>query len=596
MIMKRGSRTLIAALTISLGLATLVTSASQSATNIIDPNQGWAIPDNTTQLGSQNGLFTERSSEDRDYSALLDTTKIRNNQLDPTCQSLDDPNCASAGNFVYYAQIPVCSSSSDINCIESVKATDATGKEFPGSFSRNFPDKAQNQYTGKPSLNLPSGGAGSLFTIPGAEGPAGNTYYVSFIMVGRASTDSSANLQSVHASITPVQLQEDQRFKNMKWCKSPGEVCNTGYNKLETTPGNYIWNESGAGGTNCAEVSFVEGLCAEKEAFPPGFKFSIQVRLSLSPAGWLHGRMTNPEINISKVGAITTLLVSAEPVGVPLVYKHYMWSDLPADLQALYDPTSGKYKGVGGGEGFSNSIIIGSDPSQRAWTTAPSPYSPIAIAELNAWLAHVGNTATVVPSYWSFRSLTQQELQSANKCFVDPSKLTGIVTTDATAYSPGPPAFDKSAGNLNYQVAAPHFVPNGTDTFKGTYDLLMQSSVARCIYGFSNAPIKASVSVISSTGTPQVATTVVSEKNGWLHLSANGFEFSSPTVTVNLQQDQVVVPAPVETTAPAPIQTTAPAPIQQKVVAKQALTCVKGKIVKKFNATKCPAGYKKKVG
>ena len=240
--MKRGSRTLIAALTISLGLATLVTSASQSATNIIDPNQGWAIPDNTTQLGSQNGLFTERSSEDRDYSALLDTTKIRNNQLDPTCQSLDDPNCASAGNFVYYAQIPVCSSSSDINCIESVKATDATGKEFPGSFSRNFPDKAQNQYTGKPSLNLPSGGAGSLFTIPGAEGPAGNTYYVSFIMVGRASTDSSANLQSVHASITPVQLQEDQRFKNMKWCKSPGEVCNTGYNKLETTPGNYIWN------------------------------------------------------------------------------------------------------------------------------------------------------------------------------------------------------------------------------------------------------------------------------------------------------------------------------------------------------------------
>ena len=51
--MKRRSRTLIATLTISLGFATLMTSASQSATNIIDPNQGWAIPDNTTQLGWQ---------------------------------------------------------------------------------------------------------------------------------------------------------------------------------------------------------------------------------------------------------------------------------------------------------------------------------------------------------------------------------------------------------------------------------------------------------------------------------------------------------------------------------------------------------------
>jgi hypothetical protein len=185
--------------------------------------------------------------------------------------------------------------------------------------------------------------------------------------------------------------------------------------------------------------------------------------------------------------------------------------------------------------------------------------------------------------------LTPRELQSANQCFTNQSQLNGIVTTNATVYSPGPPSFDKEAGNLNYKVAAPHFTNTG-DLFTGTYDLVMRSTVARCIYGFSSAPVKASISVVSATGTPEVATTVVGEKDGWLHLSANGFEFSAPTIAVSLSQDAPVV-------APAPVAVQ-PSPAAKVVIPqkKTSIRCTKGKLSKTISgiAPKCPAGYKAK--
>ena len=598
MIMRINFRSIATLFSTFVMVGAIFAPPSQSAENIIDVNQGWVVPDNTTGLGSQNGYFGERSSEDRDYSALLDQSKIGPQaQEDPTCASLDDPKCSAAQNFIYYAQIPVCNTSADINCIEAVSAIDKSGKVYPGSFMRYFPDKAQNQFEGSPSANLPSGGGASLFSIPGAEGPAGSTYFVSFIMSGNISRGGSAKLSSVHSRIIPVQLQSRQY--SFPWCLSENKLCNTGWNKLDNAGSGYIWNESGSSGIGCADGSVGEGLCAQKQVYPVDFRFALKVRLSITPAGWMHGRMTNPEISIEKSGSNTLLTVTANPIGVPTVYKHFMWADMPATLRNNYDPSSGKYydpstgKYINGGEGWANTISRSSDYSLRAWTTAPSPYSSSAMEELNAWLPFVDNTATVVPQFWSFRSLTQRELQGANKCFTDATALNGIVTTNATAYSPGPPVYDKDAGDLNYRVAAPHFIPNGTDAFKGTYDLVMRSEVARCIYGFSNAPIKASISIVSNDGAPQVATTLVNEKNGWLYLSANNFQFSSPTVKVSLKQEQVAAtPSPTPKETPAPSATPTPAAIAKKL----SITCAKGKFTKKVTGIKplCPAGYKKK--
>ena len=233
-------------------------------------------------------------------------------------------------------------------------------------------------------------------------------------------------------------------------------------------------------------------------------------------------------------------------------------------------------------------MIQSTDPSLRAWTIGPAPYEQTAFTQITAWLPSADNTAVALPHYWSFRTVTAGELQGANQCFSDPSQLNGIVTTNSTVYSPGPPAFDKNEGNLNYKVAAPHYT-NTNEVFLGTYDLVMRSSVARCVYGFSKAPISATISVVSANGAPQVATTVVGERDGWLHLSANGFEFSSPTLRVKLAQETPAsAPSASAPTAPAPAA--APAPSK-----KLTIKCAKGKTIMSVSGSKpvCPKGYKK---
>lgn len=200
------------------------------------------------------------------------------------------------------------------------------------------------------------------------------------------------------------------------------------------------------------------------------------------------------------------------------------------------------------------------------------------------WIPLIKDKASANPKMWMFGSLSPdslatavQGLASAKECVTKASGLAGLVTTNATIYDGSIPAFDSAEGALNYKVAAPHLAADGSE-FSGTYDLIMSSSVARCIYNFTSAPISASVSITTSDGGVQkVATTVLNERNGWLHLGAYGFGFSSPTLKVKLTQAAVTSPVK---------------PVQKKTT----ITCVKGKTTKKVTAVapKCPSGFKKK--
>jgi hypothetical protein len=157
--------------------------------------------------------------------------------------------------------------------------------------------------------------------------------------------------------------------------------------------------------------------------------------------------------------------------------------------------------------------------------------------------------------------------------------------------------------SLIYDVAGAHEGYDGK-VFKGSYDLVMSSEVARCLYNFSSAPIKATISVTSSTGEVQnVATELVNEKNGWLTLSAKNFTFSAPTIRIKLSQDAPISPATPVAIAPAPKEDNQPVvanetkqPVAAKVLkpaAKKTITCKNGKLIKKVSGTnpKCPAGY-----
>ncbi|CAN2174890.1 hypothetical protein MCEGKSH29_00157 [Candidatus Nanopelagicaceae bacterium] len=121
----------------------------------------------------------------------------------------------------------------------------------------------------------------------------------------------------------------------------------------------------------------------------------------------------------------------------------------------------------------------------------------------------------------------------------------------------------------------------------------MSSKVARCIYGFTQAPISATVSVTSEAGTQSAATVVVNEKNGWLSLGAYNFTYSSPTIRVILSGTSTseVIPTPTPTPLPTQVPKIAIATLKKMVT----IACSKGKVTKKVTAIspKCPTGYKK---
>jgi hypothetical protein len=269
-----------------------------------------------------------------------------------------------------------------------------------------------------------------------------------------------------------------------------------------------------------------------------------------------------------------------------MVFATGDWASLPSNVQNagvqcasnlnLCGTWAAKYPGADSSWIDKSQSLAGNANIALTWFVNSS--GPLPLSIMSAISPLTGNKSTALTNTWSMRTLTNTEMSGANKCFTKTPGLKGIVTTNSTTYSAGPPEFKD--GSLNYQVSSPHFNPDGTTPFKGNYNLVMRSDVARCIYGFTKAPIKASITVLSSEGSNDVATTIANEKDGWLYLTANNFQFSSPIIQVKLSQD-----------APAASTPAAPA-----TPAKTTITCVKGKTTKSVSGIKpvCPTGYKKK--
>lgn len=581
-----------AALLISFALLiTGTTSGSAAIESVGDPGRFWSIPDDA-ELGMVVMEFLDSFPGEAGSFLLPNKDVGRYPASDPTCQNLQDLKCAAAG-INYQAVIPMCTSVSDINCTEDVGIIDETGKKTSAKFDRYFPLKAQNQFEGDPNAKLPSGGSGSIVTLSQATHDGGDNYYLSVIMNGWGSDRNSIRMNNFSVQLSPVKLES-------VGTPCVGERCrDTGWALLDAKDGGnntgrdaWVYQGPGFSGKNyCVASSAREGLCAQRYAFPAGVKYYVKVRASQSPSGWMHGRLSDPNINIEQANGVTNIEMQGVPVAVPAVYKMYRYPEMPQKLKDEYDVVTGGYKKDPNFINNPTNYVQGGrsaedpDPLKRNNIYAPAPYTKAGMEQLKLWIPYVEDKATALLSFWSVRTLSPGEMEGSSKCFQDSNGVTGIVTTNSTQYSAGPPTLDKSEGTLNYVVAAPHFGTKG-DVFKGSYDLVMRSDVARCVYGFSKAPISASISITSADGSPQVATTLIGERKGWLYLQAKNFEFSAPVIKAKLTQEVVVEPTP----------TPSPTPTVKPVEKKITIICVKGKSMKKVTAIspKCPAGYKKK--
>ena len=450
--------------------------------------------------------------------------------------------------------LPVCASAIE-NCVESLQIVKSDGSIVSAKFEKYFKGKT---FSGIPELNMPGGSRPSLWIAAGAPNSAGTEKYVVNTSLGWNYRSGNASVYGFQAHVYAIQDKFD-----------------AGYTESGITVGNINGKYSSV--TNTGEINFTgtciateAGYCAERVEFAPKTRISLKLKLSNKVTGWLQGRISSPVIDLNVIDKnYNSLSVTADVVEVPMMYAQFKKSEATAFVNDAYD----------------NKWVSSLGFNGRSEWRQFAPNLDVGMDLVTALSSAVKDTAAEVHSYWNISSLPNI---SSNTCMADTSKLIGFVTTNAMAYSGAAPDWDGSS--LQYKVAGLHYLPDGKTLATGKYDLVMRSESARCLYGFTNAPISATISIASADGEQKIATTVVNEKDGWLYLAASGFTFSAPTIKIKLSQE-VVKKEEVKASTPAPAAST------KKSAAKATtIKCVKNGKVKTVTATKpkCPAGYRLK--
>ena len=496
------------------------------------------------------------------------------------CNTGSEDGCTFSVHSFYRAVLPVCLDATDINCIVEILASDASGKKLTVGAATIFPKDNPQAFVGNKALNVPRGSGAALVSIPDAPHAGGDKYLIkTTLSASRTSEQAGFETPRLSSSISAVKIIEGDFF-DLATETNTARYDRVGRIQVGTTQTKPIADPKPS--KLCVAVSTTQ--CALPYSLPKEISFGFSLRLNTNLSGWLHGRMKNAVIDYKTVSGITNLTVTANPIAVPLIdvwsksdelsdahvsaYQNQFWAG-----EAMHYPATNENLGLP----ILDSEKTRSGMKNISFKHINTNFSQSAMDNFLLWLGVAKDKAAAMPTQWRLGTMTDNGSGQVRECLDKEKALAGVVTTNSTMYLDGPPIFKDDT--LDYKVASTHFEADGTTVFKGTYELIMSSSVARCIYKFTAAPISATVSITSENGEANAATTVVNEKNGWLKLGAYGFTFSSPTVRVKLAQEKIIPKASV--TVPAK---------------KSSITCVKGKTSKKVTAVnpKCPTGYKKK--
>lgn len=429
------------------------------------------------------------------------------NNLDRSRVSTD-AGIDSKGQSISIADIilPICSESVSVNCLESVSIYKNGNPKIAAIFKGQA---AGMTPTSKLDVGLPQVGEANLFSAAPESGISEDqTFSVKLIEhLIYSNTLKKYEHHNLAIFVQPYELEQAKTFRS---------TSNYNYQK-------YAWSGDGEA-----------GLITE---FPKDVRISVTVRMPKGDGGWFSGRITDPIVEFNSENKYNALTIDALPAKVQ---KIQAWVPASKKVPAMVK--------MGMDSGSNYSIESGfndpPNPSSIDWTEQLRPF--------------VGDKSTSEEDVWVVRSTYIQ-----NDCFPN-TRISGFVTTNAMAYSWNPPVLKN--GFLDYKVGGMHTTSTG-DLTRGTYDLVLNSQTARCLYKFSSAPISATVSVIGSSGEAQsVQTTVLTERQGFIKLSAYGFTFSSPMVRVKIDQKKIV----------------------------KTISCVRGSLVKKVTAAKpsCPKGFK----
>ncbi len=477
------------------------------------------------QLDEQAIFSTLSSNITIEYGpgGLMSGDRKLGNEL---CPTIDTGPCASppaSYEIQGVSFLPACGEAVR-NCISELYIFKAGGSPQKATFVRyiDAPKVPEDKQKG-----VPEGSSRSIWQEAGTQSGAGGQYVVTaaFKYAGRIGSLQPTGVE-VSAQAFEAKPSNTSNSVTYSMCKPKDSwrICSNGLD---------------------AKCAFTETrICGRSQEFAPNTRIGIKLTLDNRISGWFRGRLSEPSYDVKALDKqFNSVYLEGNTVSVPnfFVTRDTANGDLP-------EPNFERGQST---DGFATQHAPAASRTAMAW--------------VNQYKRLANDRAAGTTGQWSFASINM----AGEGCLGDTTRLLGLVTTNSMAYTGDIPDWDGNA--LSYQVAGMHLESDGSTVVRGSYDLVMRSDVARCLYGFSSAPVSATISVVGEGGENKVATTVVNEKNGWLKLAAYGFTFSSPTISVKLSQAKAAAK-------------------------KTTITCVKGKLTKKVTAVgpKCPAGYKKK--
>ena len=414
----------------------------------------------------------------------------------------DGCNVSKSASLTIGQKLPVCSVSSVGSCVMDLKVY--TAGEQPTS-ARYVKNVAGDTFPGNDKIGLAAGSTPSIWESQSETLSGGSQKFVVSSSIRWNYIAGKLALQAFDARVSAVQDVFDQNF--LPWTVFVGQKNGKRISGIKTA--------NSYSPLDCAATEM--GYCAKVIDFADGTRVSLTLKLTKEVTGWLQGRLDKPLVAITNLGnGFNKVEVDASPVKVPELYAVVDNKSQPQWLQEQL----GRWSNSGG------------DAAAGKEWRAFSPNGYQSVRFTNAIVKMAGDRASTVKSNWSVSSL--RDVKTGNRCLDDSSRLIGLVTTNALAFDGGVPEFRN--GFLSYQVAGAHYLPDGKTLSLGSYNLALRSETARCLYGFTKAPISGKVSVISAAGEKKFATTVVSEKDGWLKLAASGFTFSTTNIKVKLSQ------------------------------------------------------------
>jgi hypothetical protein len=539
-----------------LALAAILTTATVPAFSADVPDEQYLFTFKTVfpNLKAPDNWFGVWFSDKPNYPSIPVLTGTTSSGKTETCNSIDQSNCKEINSFSYVANYPFCTSSYTTDCIEEVFAIDNNGKRISSNNLEYLPKNPSLQNI--KSNYHPGGSSKEIFDLPGVTHKGGSTKYAIEVMMMGSFTINDRKVENSGGSYSDASF-----YVNI----TPIDIKLGSYEIISQ-----VGMQPAKFDRNCVVLDV--DRCGMAQGFPSGYKFGASIRMATRIYGWLQGRVQDAEFQSQDVPGGKRITVTGYPMVVPSISGGGIYaSALTPNLQQIY---------------------------KRDFERNPYPYfdnytadrGTASLKAFSDWAPVLGEKATVMPTVWSFRNIKKDEFVvaglQAGRCIVSAMKtgIGGMVSTNATVYSSGPPAFNETTQSLDYKVAAPHFTSKG-EVFRGYYNLKITAETARCIYNFKPIPMQATISVVSDAGEKVVGTTIVKSDDEWVELTAANFEFSSPTLRVKFSEN-ISKPEPVVSPSASPVA----------IVKKTTITCVKGKLSKKVSGVnpKCPPGYKKK--